>query len=128
MKKIVFLCVENSCRSQIAEAFTNIYGKEKVTSYSAGSDPSGNINKLAIKLMRERKYDLTKHQSISTSELPVMEVDTIVSMGCGDSCPSIKAKERIEWNIPDPKNMELVKFKEVIEEIRQNVLELLKTI
>ena len=78
--------------------------------------------------MRERKYDLTKHQSISTSELPVMEVDTIVSMGCGDSCPSIKAKERIKWNIPDPKNMELVKFKEVIEEIRQNVLELLKTI
>ena len=49
-------------------------------------------------------------------------------MGCGDSCPSIKAKERIEWNIPDPKNMELVKFKEVIEEIRQKVLELLKTI
>ena len=126
MKKVVFLCVENSCRSQIAEAFANIHGKEKILAFSAGSKPSGTINPKAISLMTELNYDLSTHQSIHVDKLPDVEVDAMISMGCGDSCPSIRAKERIEWDIPDPKEMEDQDFKEVIKNIERKVLDFLK--
>jgi len=126
MKKVVFLCVENSCRSQIAEAFANIHGKEKILAFSAGSKPSGTVNPKAISLMKELNYDLSTHQSIHVDKLPDVEVDTMISMGCGDSCPSIRAKERIEWDIPDPKEMEDQDFKEVIKNIERKVLDFLK--
>ena len=126
MKKVVFLCVENSCRSQIAEAFANIHGKEKILAFSAGSKPSGTINPKAISLMTELNYDLSTHQSIHVDKLPDVEIDAMISMGCGDSCPSIRAKERIEWDIPDPKEMEDQDFKEVIKNIERKVLDFLK--
>jgi len=126
MKKVVFLCVENSCRSQIAEAFANIHGKEKILAFSAGSKPSGTINPKAISLMTELNYDLSTHQSIHVDKLPDVEIDAMISMGCGDSCPSIRAKERIEWDIPDPKEMEYQDFKEVIKNIESKVLDFLK--
>ena len=126
MKKVVFLCVENSCRSQIAEAFANIHGKEKILAFSAGSKPSGAINPKAISLMTELNYDLSTHQSIHVDKLPDVEIDAMISMGCGDSCPSIRAKERIEWDIPDPKEMEYQDFKEVIKNIERKVLDFLK--
>ena len=126
MKKVVFLCVENSCRSQIAEAFANIHGKEKILAFSAGSKPSGTVNPKAISLMKALNYDLSTHQSIHVDKLPDVEVDTMISMGCGDSCPSIRAKERIEWDIPDPKEMEDQDFKEVIKNIERKVLDFLK--
>ena len=126
MKKVVFLCVENSCRSQIAEAFANIHGKEKILAFSAGSKPSGTINPKAISLMKELNYDLSTHQSIHVDKLPDVEIDAMISMGCGDSCPSIRAKARIEWDIPDPKEMEDQDFKEVIKNIERKVLDFLK--
>ena len=126
MKKVVFLCVENSCRSQIAEAFANIHGKEKILAFSAGSKPSGAVNPKAISLMKELNYDLSTHQSIHVDKLPDVEIDAMISMGCGDSCPSIRAKERIEWDIPDPKEMEDQDFKEVIKNIERKVLDFLK--
>ena len=126
MKKVVFLCIENSCRSQIAEAFANIHGKEKILAFSAGSKPSGTINPKAISLMTELNYDLSTHQSIHVDKLPDVEIDAMISMGCGDSCPSIRAKERIEWDIPDPKEMEDQDFKEVIKNIERKVLDFLK--
>ena len=128
MHTLIFLCVENSCRSQIAQAFAIKYGKDKVNALSAGSNPTGKINKNAILLMEEFDYDLNTHRSSGTSELAEMEVHTVVSMGCGDNCPNIKAKSRVEWNIPDPKDMQLDKFREVIEEIKKKVLELLESI
>ena len=126
MKKVVFLCVENSCRSQIAEAFANIHGKDEILAFSAGSKPSGTVNPKAVSLMKEINYDLSKHQSINVDKLPDVEVDAMISMGCGDSCPSIRAKERIEWDIPDPKDMEDQDFKEVIKNIERKVLDFLK--
>ena len=126
MKKVVFLCIENSCRSQIAEAFANIHGKEKILAFSAGSKPSGTVNPKAISLMNELNYDLSTHQSIHVDKLPDVEIDAMISMGCGDSCPSIRAKERIEWDIPDPKEMEYQDFKEVIKNIERKVLDFLK--
>ena len=126
MKKVVFLCVENSCRSQIAEAFANIHGKEEILAFSAGSKPSGTVNPKAVSLMKEINYDLSKHQSIHIDKLPDVEIDAMISMGCGDSCPTIRARERIEWDIPDPKDMEDQDFKEVIKNIERKVLDFLK--
>ena len=126
MKKVVFLCVENSCRSQIAEAFANIHGKDEILAFSAGSKPSGTVNPKAVSLMKEINYDLSMHQSIHVDKLPDVEIDAMISMGCGDSCPTIRAKERIEWDIPDPKDMEDQDFKEVIKNIERKVLDFLK--
>ena len=128
METVVFLCVENSCRSQIAEAFANKYGENKVIALSAGSKPSGKINENAIHLMKEFGCDLTRQKSTGISDLPKIEVHSIVSMGCGDKCPSIKTKRRIEWNIADPKKMKLDEFRAVIEEIKIEVLNLLASI
>lgn len=127
MKKIVFVCVENSNRSQMAQAFANIHGKGKVEAYSAGSNPSGKINPKAIEAMREIDYDLSAHNSKSVENLPKIKFDYLIGMGCGDSCPYILCNERIEWNIPDPKNMEKEEFNKVRDLIEKQVVELIET-
>src|SRR5476651_2409979 len=103
--RVLFVCVENSNRSQMAEAFARIHGEAKVEAYSAGSRPSGIVNPKAIAAMAELGYDLSKHPSKSLSEIPDVEYDFVATMGCGDSCPFVRAKEREDWNIPDPKEM-----------------------
>jgi len=125
VKRIVFVCVENSNRSQMAEAFARIHGAGIVEAYSAGSRPSGKVNPKAIETMREVGYDLGKHTSKSLSDLPSVEFDVAVTMGCGDECPMIRAKRREDWNIPDPKNMSPDQFREVRDLIERNVKELL---
>lgn len=106
MKRILFVCVENSCRSQMAEAFARLHGKpNEFEIYSAGSRPSGQVNSKAITSMREINYDLTtRHQSKSLTDVPAVAYDAVVTMGCGDECPFVGAKRREDWNIPDPKD------------------------
>ena len=104
-KRILFVCIENSFRSQIAEAFACIYGGKEVTAYSAGSKPSGQVHPKAIAAMKELGYDLARHTSKSLSEIPDVEYDVAVTMGCGDECPMVRAKRRESWEIPDPKNI-----------------------
>src|SRR5262245_51540240 len=104
-KRVVFVCVENSNRSQMAEAFGRIYGVGRVEVYSAGSKPSGAVNPKAVEAMRELGYDLTAHQSKSLDDLPDVAFDAAVTMGCGDECPLLRAVEREDWGIPDPKHM-----------------------
>ena len=125
MKRIVFVCVENSNRSQMAEAFARIHGPEIVEPYSAGSHPSGKINPKAIEMMKEVGYDLGKHKSKSLSGLPSVEFDVAVTMGCGDECPMIRAKRREDWKIPDPKEMPPEQFREVRDLIERKVKQLL---
>jgi protein-tyrosine-phosphatase len=125
MKHIVFVCVENSNRSQMAEAFARIHGSESVEAYSAGSRPSGMINPKAIESMKEVGYDLAKHQSKSLADLPAMEFNIAVTMGCGDECPFIRAKRREDWNIPDPKNMPPNQYRVVRNLIERKVKDLL---
>lgn len=125
MKNIVFVCVENSNRSQMAQAFASIHGQD-FNSFSAGSKPSGVINPKAISAMRELGYDLTKHNSTSTDDLPDVVFDYIVTMGCGDTCPYVPAKNRIDWEIPDPKHMNEEEFRAVRDEIEERVINLLK--
>jgi arsenate reductase (thioredoxin) len=111
--RIVFLCVENSNRSQMAEAFGHLYALSDVEIYSAGSKPSGKVNPKAVEAMRELGYDMSAHRSKGLEELPADSFDVAVTMGCGDSCPNLRAKTRIDWQIPDPKLLTPEDYREV---------------
>jgi protein-tyrosine-phosphatase len=123
-KRILFVCVENSNRSQMAEAFARIHGGERVEAYSAGSRPSGKINPKAIAAMREIGYDLASHESKSLSAIPEIEYDFVATMGCGDECPFVRAREREDWDIPDPKDMPPEEFRKVRDLIEAKVKQL----
>lgn len=125
VKRLLFVCVENSNRSQMAEAFARLLGGVQVEVYSAGSKPSGRINPRAIESMKEIGYDLSTHRSKAISEVPQGEYDAVVSMGCGDACPFVPAKRREEWQIPDPKEMQPEDFRRVRDLIQDKVRELL---
>ena len=125
-KKIVFVCVENSNRSQMAEAFARMHGVGRVEAFSAGSRPSGRINPKAAEFMREKGYDLTVHRSKSLADLPKGEFEVVVSIGCGDEgCPLVPAKHREEWNIPDPKELPADQYRAVRDLIERKVRDLL---
>ena len=113
-KKLLFVCIENSNRSQMSQAFAKILGGENVEAYSAGSKPSGIVNPKAIAAMKELGYDLSTHDSKSLEELKEFApFDAVVTMGCGDACPWMPAKQFVDWQIPDPKHMEPAQFNEV---------------
>lgn len=124
-KRVLFVCVENSNRSQLAEAFARIHGAGRVEAWSAGSRPSGQVNPIAIESMRELGYDLGQHKSKSLSDIPDVEYDFVATMGCGDECPWVRAKQREDWNIPDPKNLSPDRFREVRDLIETKVNALL---
>jgi protein-tyrosine-phosphatase len=124
-KRILFVCVENSNRSQLAEAFARIHGGAHVEIYSAGSRPSGQINPRAIEFMHELGYDLTQQRSKSLAEIPDVEYDFAATMGCGDECPLVRAKARSDWAIRDPKNLQAKEYKEVCDLIEAKVRALL---
>jgi len=123
--KVLFVCVENSNRSQIAEAFARIHGTGFVEAYSAGSRPSGRVNLKAIEAMRELGYDLSQHRSKGLSEIPDIEYDYAITMGCGDECPFVRARQREDWNIPDPKEMSSDEFRSVRGLVEEKVKQLL---
>ena len=120
---ILFVCIENSNRSQMAQAFANIYGVGNVNAYSAGSRPSGRVNPKAIKAMGELGYDLSVHQSKSLDDLPDVHFDYAITMGCGDACPLVRATHRLDWNIPDPRDMSEQDFNKVRDLIGEKVKE-----
>jgi arsenate reductase (thioredoxin) len=124
-KNILFVCVENSNRSQMAEAFARIHGSDKVNAYSSGSRPSGVVNPKAIEAMKEKGYDLSAHGSKSLDEIPKVVYEYAVTMGCGDECPFVQAVHREDWQIPDPRNMQPEEFRKVRDLIEQKVKELL---
>ena len=127
-KRVVFVCVENSNRSQMAEAFARIHGAGRVEAFSAGSRPSGRINPKAIEAMKERGYDLTTHASKGLDNFNGLDFDAAVTMGCGDECPLVRAKRREDWQIPDPKELPPEKFREVRDLIERKVIELLNSL
>jgi aquaporin Z len=125
-KNVVFVCVENSNRSQMAEAFARMHGAEVVNAYSAGSRPSGVVNPKAIDAMRQRGYDLTAHRSKSLADLPDVEWSAAITMGCGDECPNLRAARREDWAIPDPKHLPPEQFADVRDLIERKVRALLR--
>lgn len=128
-KKLLFVCVENSNRSQMSQAFAKMLGGEKIEAYSAGSKPSGAVNPKAIAAMKELGYDLGTHDSKSLKEVEkYAPFDAVVTMGCGDACPWMAAKKFIDWQIPDPKHMEPEEFNKVRDFIGNKVKELLDSL
>ena len=126
-KKILFVCIENSNRSQMSQAFAKMLGGSSIEAYSAGSRPSGVVNPKAIAAMKELGYDLSTHDSKSLEEVKKYATfDAVVTMGCGDACPWMPAKKIIDWEIPDPKNMEPAEFNKVRDLIKNKVQDLLK--
>ncbi len=121
MKKILFVCVENSNRSQMAEAFARIHSNGKVEAYSAGSRPSGRVNPKAIEAMKELGYDLSTHDSKGLLEFNGTKVEVAVTMGCGDECPLVHASQRVDWQIPDPRDMTPDEFRGVRDLIEEKV-------
>jgi arsenate reductase (thioredoxin) len=120
-KRLLFVCVENSNRSQMAEAFARIHGGDSVAAFSAGSRPSGQVNPQAIEAMKEIGYDLSGHRSKSLTELPDVEFDFVATMGCGDECPFVHAKVREDWDIPDPKDLPPGEFRKVRDLIENEI-------
>ena len=125
-KNVVFVCVENSNRSQMAEGFARVHGGDVVNAYSAGSRPSGVVNPKAVAAMREKGYDLAAHRSKSLDDLPDVEWSAAITMGCGDECPNLRAARREDWAIPDPKHLPPEQFAEVRDLIERKVQALLR--
>ena len=128
MKRVIFVCVENSNRSQMAEAFARIHGAGKVEALSAGSRPSGRVNPKAMEAMKELGYDLATHTSKGLDAFNGQEFDAAVTMGCGDECPLVRAQRRLDWNIPDPREMPPEQFRAVRDLIEAKVKELLQAL
>ncbi|MBX9582692.1 MAG: arsenate reductase ArsC [Gemmataceae bacterium] len=127
-KTVLFVCVENSNRSQMAEAFARMHGGDAVEARSAGSAPSGRVNPRAVRFMAEKGCDLSAHTSKSLDAFNGTHVAAAVTMGCGDSCPLVRADRREDWNVPDPKEMTDDGFREVRDLIERKVLALLDSL
>jgi len=126
--KIVFVCVENARRSQMAQGFAEAFGQGNIEVYSAGSSPSSQIDPLVIEVMKEKGIDLSGKRPKSLNELPPVEMDYLVTMGCEETCPAVLAKKIIEWEIPDPKGQSIDVFRQVRDSIEEKVRDLLQEI
>lgn len=121
---LLFVCIENSNRSQMAEGFARMIGKGQVSAFSAGSRPSGQINPRAIQFMREKGIDLSVQLSKGLDDLPKIRWDWIVTMGCGDACPTLPARHRLDWELTDPKHLDDDGFRAVRDRIESLVTDL----
>jgi arsenate reductase len=128
MKRVLFVCVENSNRSQVAEAFARRLGGPDVEAWSAGSRPSGTINPKAIRFMDELGMDLRRQSSKSLDAVDGLEFDAVVTMGCGDACPWVPARRREDWALPDPRDMDDAGYRDVRDEIGRRVQSLLDSL
>lgn len=127
LPRVLFVCVENSCRSQMAEGFARAAGEGKVAAFSAGSRPSGRVHPSAERFMKERGIDLSVQSSKGLDDLPQgIEWDYLVTMGCGDACPHLPAKHRLDWDLPDPKHLGDDEFRHVRDRIESMVRDLLR--
>ncbi len=128
LPRILFVCIENSNRSQMAEAFARMLGEGEIEAHSSGSQPSGKVNPRAIQFMAELGYNLGTHTSKGLDTFNGTPVEVAVTMGCGDSCPMVNAKRREEWQIPDPKELPDEGFRQIRDLIRDKVKALLDSI
>ena len=126
-QRVLFVCVENANRSQMAEAFARAFGGERVEALSAGSRPSGALNPKAVRFMAEVGCDLSTQRSKSLDELSGA-FDAVVTMGCGDDCPWLPARLREDWALPDPRHLDDDAYRAVRDEIARRVRLLLEAL
>lgn len=129
LTKLIFTCVENACRSQMAEGFARHYGDEDTEVSSGGSNPAEKVNENAVKVMGEKGVDISSHKPSNLDSEDTENADVIVTMGCGSQpCPVPVTGEIVEWEIEDPAGGSLEEFREVRDEIEKRVLKLLEDI
>jgi arsenate reductase len=124
MKKVLFVCVGNSCRSQMAEGFANALGKGKVVAFSAGTMPAARVHPLAIEAMREVGIDISRQYPKSITEFDLSEFDAVVSLCEADTdtlCPATFVGVREQWKIPDPVGLPMEAFRQVRDTIGERV-------
>lgn len=126
--RVLFVCVENACRSQMAEGFARLHGAGRVEAFSAGSKPAGRVNPRAVACMAERGVDVAANASKSLDAFAGQSFDVVVTMGCGDACPGVPAPRREDWALPDPKHLSDAGFRAARDEIEQRVLRLLESL
>ena len=127
-KRIVFVCVENARRSQMAEGFANAFGQGRLEVYSGGSSPSFQIDPLVIEVMKEKGIDLSSKKPKGLNDLPPVEMDYLVTMGCEETCPAVLAKKIIEWEIPDPKGKPIYEVRRIRDMLEAKVKMLLEEV
>ncbi|HNX82672.1 MAG TPA: arsenate reductase ArsC [Candidatus Omnitrophota bacterium] len=123
--KILFVCVENSCRSQVAEGLARHFFGDTFEPYSAGSRPLGKINPYAIMVMEELGIDIALQQSKGFDAVKKEKFNYVVTLGCGDICPFVPAEKHVHWNIPDPQGKPLDFFRFVRDDIKIKIEALL---
>jgi protein-tyrosine-phosphatase len=128
MKRVLFVCVENANRSQMAEAFARLHGAGLVEAHSAGSRPGKQVNPRAIAAMKEKGIELQDRRPKSLEEIPSGPYEYVITMGCGDACPWIEARHRDDWALPDPRDLPPAEFNVVRDEIERRVLNLIERI
>ena len=127
MKRVLFVCTENAGRSQMAEAFTNHYGKGKVVATSAGVMPADHVNPTVAEVMKEKGIDISNNKPKMLTTKMAEEADKIITMGCSVEkiCPAPLLKNVIDWGLEDPKNQPIDKVREIRDEIEKRVLKLI---
>ena len=125
MPCLLFVCVANSGRSQMAEAIARSLAQDRWEIWSAGSHPSGRIHPVAIEAMSELGLDLLTHRSKGLADLPAREWDYVVTMGCGDACPAVRARARLDWDIPDPVGLPMEDVRRIRDDLTQRIGQLL---
>jgi len=126
---IGFICIGNSCRSQMAEGFANHYESRSLEVYSAGTHPAAMVSQDAVLVMKEKGIDISRQYSKGLLDIP-QEFDILITMGCGVRCPFLPAHYREDWGIEDPVGLSLEEFRnirDIIEAKVQSILELIRS-
>jgi arsenate reductase (thioredoxin) len=122
---VLFLCVHNAGRSQMGLGWLKYLGGDNVVGYSAGSAPADQVNPVAVQAMAEVGIDISAEQPKRWTDEMVEICDVIVSMGCGDTCPYYPSKRYVDWTLTDPAGGDIVLVRQVRDEIRAKVENLL---
>jgi len=125
MKKVLFVCVENACRSQMAEAFLSKLSSGKIVAFSAGVKPANQVNPMAVEVMREIGIDMSKQKPKMLTQEMIREADKVITMGCGAEVCRAPLVESEDWGIEDPSCKSIEKFREVRDQIKRRVEKLL---
>jgi arsenate reductase len=126
MKTVLFVCVENAGRSQMAEAFAKKYGKGRFIVSSAGNKPAERVNSVVVEVMKEKGIDISMNKPKQLTAQMAMDADLIVTMGCGtqDICPGPFFKPTVDWALEDPKGEPIEKVREIRDDIERRVRKL----
>jgi arsenate reductase len=126
--EILFLCVHNAGRSQMAAAFARSLGGDQVIVYSAGSDPEDALNESVLLAMNEIGLDISDESPRRLTDEIGQQADVIVTMGCGDSCPVYLGKRYLDWELEDPKGKDLATVRRIRDDIRNRVVHLIEEV